>query len=368
MTENSISVLLIEDNPADSRLIRELLEDEPSVRFELKHATNLETGLERLALGDIDAVLLDLSLPDSQGIETFNHVHAYAPQVPIVVLTGLKDDVLAAETLRAGGQDFLNKGAMNLCMLNQTLRHAMDRKHSERLKGTNQAVEAINRTHDQLLSVISYKLKDPMTSLLSTVSALTSDLTKSADLLPTLAMVRFHVEMQSRVIDDTLEYARVGTRGAELQLTDFEVAFKDALVNLKSSIAETRAVITHDPLPSLCADGKQIAHLFQHLIGNAIMFRGESPPRIHVACERKGEEWVFCVRDNGIGFDPIYAERVFTIFQRLHDYDKYPGTGAGLAICRKIVERHAGQIWATSEPERGSVFFFTIPAKEDREP
>ena len=171
------------------------------------------------------------------------------------------------------------------------------------------------------------------------------------------------MELHGRLIDDVLAYARVGTRGAAFQPTDCEAVLERALANLEPSIDETGAVVTHDPLPSLWADGTQMGQLFQNLIGNAIKYRGDAPPRIHIAAERQGEEWVFSVRDNGIGFDPEHAERIFTIFQRLHDTDEYPGTGIGLAICKKIVERHAGRIWAESEPGRGSRFSFTIPAR-----
>jgi two-component system, chemotaxis family, sensor kinase Cph1 len=132
---------------------------------------------------------------------------------------------------------------------------------------------------------------------------------------------------------------------------------------LKPSIDGTAAVVTRDALPCIWADGAQLVQLFQNLIGNAIKYRGQAPPRIHLAAEFHGEEWVFSIHDNGIGFDPKHAERIFNVFQRLHDRDQYPGTGIGLAICRKIVERHAGRIWAESEPGRGSRFSFTIPAR-----
>jgi PAS domain S-box-containing protein len=175
------------------------------------------------------------------------------------------------------------------------------------------------------------------------------------------------VRMQA-LINDLLAYSRVGTRGATFQPTDCEAVVERALINLKPAIDETAAVVTHDPLPSLWADAAQLVPLFQNLIGNAIKYRGEGPPRIHIAAERQGEGWVFSIRDHGIGFDPKYAERIFIIFQRLHTPDQYPGTGIGLAICKKIIDRHAGRIWAESEPGRGSRFCFTIPAKADGEP
>ncbi len=128
------------------------------------------------------------------------------------------------------------------------------------------------------------------------------------------------------------------------------------------SIEESGAVITHDPLPQVKADRNLFIQLFQNLIGNAIKYRSESKPEIHISAKREKEMWLFSVRDNGIGIEKQYLERIFIIFQRLHGRNKYPGTGIGLAICKKVVERHGGKIWAESEVGKGTTFYFTIPA------
>jgi len=167
---------------------------------------------------------------------------------------------------------------------------------------------------------------------------------------------------------DLLAYSRVGTRGQPLQPVDCEYVLEQALANLQVAIEESGAKVTHDPLPTVQADPSQLGQVFQNLIGNALKFRREEAPQVHIGAERNGTHWRFFVRDNGIGIEPQYAERIFVIFQRLHSRQKYEGTGIGLAICKRIVERHGGRIWVESEPGKGSTFFFTLPDAESPSP
>jgi PAS domain S-box-containing protein len=165
-----------------------------------------------------------------------------------------------------------------------------------------------------------------------------------------------------RLIEDLLAFSRVGTRGGAMVPTEVNAVVDGALQNLQLRIDETGATVTRDPLPTVAADAGQLEHLFQNLIGNALKFRGTQPPVIHLGARSRDGVWTFSVRDNGIGIDPQYFDRIFVIFQRLHDRKEYPGTGIGLAICKKIVERHGGRIWVESQPGAGTTFQFTIPA------
>jgi chemotaxis family two-component system sensor kinase Cph1 len=170
------------------------------------------------------------------------------------------------------------------------------------------------------------------------------------------------------LIDDVLAYSKVDTQAIAFQLTEVQVPLERALSNLRQRISEAGATITYDPLPPVMADSTQLMQLFQNLIGNAIKFRSDKPPQIHVGAERLEDEWLFFVRDNGIGIDPRFSDRIFIIFQRLHTRDEYPGTGMGLAICKKIIECHRGRIWVESQLGQGATFYFTIPvgARERR--
>src|SRR5437867_10125931 len=165
------------------------------------------------------------------------------------------------------------------------------------------------------------------------------------------------------LINALLNYSRVGTRGREFVPTDLSEAVREVLDTLRITIEKEGAEVDVETLPIVQADPTQMRQIFQNLIGNALKFRGAEPPRIQVSARREGKHWVLSVSDNGIGIDREYVERIFVIFQRLHGRDRYPGTGIGLAICRKIVERHGGRIWVESEPGRGSRFFFTMPAE-----
>ena len=170
-----------------------------------------------------------------------------------------------------------------------------------------------------------------------------------------------------QLIEDLLAYSRVGTRGRELAPTDSGEALARALANLHVTQETSGAAVTHDPMPQVTADASQLTQLFQNLVGNAMKFHGGAAPRIHVGAQTREHVWVFTVQDNGIGLDTQYADRIFMMFQRLHSKTEYPGTGIGLAICKKIVERHGGRIWVESAPGRGSTFGFTIARNDNNE-
>jgi light-regulated signal transduction histidine kinase (bacteriophytochrome) len=164
------------------------------------------------------------------------------------------------------------------------------------------------------------------------------------------------------LINDLLAYAEVGKTDLPLIPADLEEVLQGALNDIPLLAQETGAEISHDPLPTLKVNSYKLGRLFRNLISNAVKFSGSRPPRIHISARQEGQEWIISVQDSGIGFDPRYAESIFKVFKRLHSKEKFSGTGIGLSICKKIIERHGGRIWAESEPGKGAAFYFTIPA------
>lgn len=230
-------------------------------------------------------------------------------------------------------------------------------------------LERSNKELEQFAYVASHDLQEP----LRLVSAYTQLLLQryrdklDADADPIVNFITEGVNRMQQLIQDLLAYSRVSSRNKPLTLTKSETALENALRNLGVALRESQAEVTHDELPTLFCEASQLTQLFQNLIGNGIKFHGDQPPRIHVSAEKidDGAAWRFAVRDNGIGIDPEYFERIFIIFQRLHTRSKYPGTGIGLAICKRIVEQHRGKIWVESCKGNGATFFFTIPTNPD---
>lgn len=237
------------------------------------------------------------------------------------------------------------------------------KKAEEALKEKTEELSRSNRELEAFAYVASHDLQEPLRMVTNFVQLLAKryqgKLDSDAD-----DFINFAVDGAMRMwnlINDLLAYSRVGTRGHPFEPVNCETILQEALDNLKVAMEESGAVVTHDSLPTVTADSSQLGQLFQNLIGNAIKFRGNERPRIHVSANRNDNGWIFSVRDNGIGIAPEYTERIFIIFQRLHGRQQYPGTGIGLAICKKIVERHGGRIWVESTPEKGATFYFTLP-------
>jgi PAS domain S-box-containing protein len=223
-----------------------------------------------------------------------------------------------------------------------------------------------NRDLEQFAYVASHDLQEPLRMVASYTQLLArrygGKLDSDAD-----EFIAFAVDGATRMhqlIEDLLSYSRLTTMGKALTLTQSENAFKAALRNLQQSIKDSQAVVQAGPLPEIVGDAGQLTLLFQNLIGNAIKYRCARSPEIHVDARLQGREWLFSVSDNGIGIEPQYFERIFQMFQRLHSRKEYPGTGIGLACCKKIVERHSGKIWVESRPGQGSTFLFTMPQVE----
>ncbi len=220
-----------------------------------------------------------------------------------------------------------------------------------------------NAELQQFAYVASHDLQEPLRMITSYLDLLErrykGQLDAKAD-----RFIAFAVDGATRMqtlIDALLSYSRVGTQGEDFKLTDCTKIVQSVLTNLQVAIAQSHAVITHDPLPFVQADAAQLIQLFQNLLGNAIKFRRAEPPQIHIGVECPAGQWLFSVQDNGIGMESQYLDQVFVIFQRLHSRTEYPGTGIGLAVCKKIVERHGGTLWVESQPGQGSTFYFTLP-------
>jgi len=516
-----MKILVIEDNPADMELIRELLlSNYLGSSFELIHERTISAGETRLLEEELDCILLDLGLPDSQGIDTVRRVRGSHAKIPIVVLTGLDDAEMGVQALQEGAQDYLVKNQMDGSSLIRSIQYAHERNRIEKelihekeeLKASEErlhqklievqvaeqelrdseekfrtivetanegiwVVDADRRTtyvNNRMAEMLGYS-PEAMTSLsgldfvdeegrilsdqnmekrklgksesyeiklvrkdgsqlwarvnaqplfgkdgtfLGTLSMLSDvtgnkqaeeqlrenalNLKRSNEDLERFAYIASHdlqeplrnvisfsqllarrykgkldhdadefidyiVEGGKRMqglIQDLLEYSRVNTRGEAFEPVDSEQVVDKVLHNLYFQIQENNAVIHTESLPVVNADPAQLSMVFQNLISNAIKFRGDEPPYIHISAEKTDHTWKYAVQDNGIGIDSAFNERIFEIFQRLHTRDKYPGTGVGLASVKKIIERHGGKFWGDSEVGKGSTFYFTLPQIE----
>lgn len=260
--------------------------------------------------------------------------------------------------------DLVNRAYFDFDADRNMLERSLDLS-SQELSQLNASLARSNLELEQFAYVASHDLQEPLRMVASYLKLLEQRYKDQLD-KDAREFIEFAVDGAIRMrvlIDDLLTYSRVMMKAKSRELVDIKIVFDKVLKNLKVAIEEKNATITRTDLPVISADPVAMIQLFQNLIGNAIKFYAKEPPVVHVSCELKGPEWLFSVRDNGIGIDASNFGQIFVIFQRFHTKQEYPGTGIGLVVCKKIVEQHGGRIWPESKIGNGTTFFFTIPAK-----
>jgi signal transduction histidine kinase len=368
MSEMPIKVLLIEDNPADARLLHEMFGESVKNDAVVTHVESMNEAERYVAIHPTDLIVLDLGLPDAQGLEAVRRTRAAAPHIPLVVLTCSDDQSLAVQVIQEGAHDFLVKGQIDPRAILRSMHLAVEREsHQRALTLQKRELERSNADLEQFAYAASHDLQEPLRMVISYTQLLSKrykgKLDSDAD-----EFIEFAVDganRMQRLIRDLLAYSHVGTKGVVLSVVSSENALLEALKNLNEVIEQSGAKVTHDRIPMILADETQLIQLFQNLVGNAIKYQNGEIPLVHISARHLGEtEWMFSVKDNGLGIDPQYFERIFGMFQRLHGRNEYAGTGIGLAICKKIVERHGGTISVDSHPGQGSTFNFTLTGSD----
>lgn len=235
----------------------------------------------------------------------------------------------------------------------------------EERRRAEEALRLVNEELERFVYVAAHDLQEPVRTVINFTDLLDRRLrgTLDGETRAFLDFVMGSAQRMRRVLADLLAFAQIERKPGRPERVDCNSVLLDALENLRFRLDEAGAVVTREPLPAVVADGTQLQLLFQNLIGNAVKFRGSEAPRIHVSARAEDGGWIFAVRDNGIGIDPAHFGVIFEMFQRLHGADRYPGTGIGLTICRKIIERHEGRIWVESAEGKGATFYFTIPGR-----
>jgi len=373
--EQELRVLVLAPGGRDARVICEVLQ---RVGMRAEYCATVEDLGQELQAGAGASVVTTeaLSVAGIHSLEQIVDLQPAWSALPFLLLTGG-----GASTQQSLHQFALLARLRNLTLLERPLRkvtlvsavqaalrlrrrqyeirdYLTERQHRE--VQLHQANEDLR----QFAYVTSHDLQEPLRAVTTYVELLAQRLHGQLT-AETQAFMGYAVEGAQRMralIVDLLAYSRVERQDVEGTATDGEAVLEQAVRDLRLTIAESGAVVTHDPLPTVVTVPGQLKQVLENLLSNALKFRGPAPPRIHLAAQRHGPEWVFSVRDNGIGLDPQYAHRIFQMFQRLHTRREYPGTGIGLAICKRIVERHGGRIWVESAPGQGATFYFTLPA------
>jgi signal transduction histidine kinase len=360
-----IRTLLIEDNPGDARLIREMLREAGAghAAVDLHHADRLAIGLQRLSDSEVDVVLLDLSLPDSHGFDTFARVHAAAPSSPIVVLSGSADEDLAVRAVQEGAQDYLVKGRVDGGTILRSMRYAIERQRLE------VARRDLERQRDEFFSSVSHDLRTPVAAIKAAISVVLANEppNMATGLHRLLGNIDLAADELASLIEDLLEIARLQAGRVELWRT--EVDLRSVITRAARAVEpllETRGQQLDISMPDspveASVDAERLGRVLRNLLGNAQKY-GREGGVVGVALDRRDDEVCFSVTDDGPGIPAEEHERIFERFYRVSNSPSAgpAGSGLGLAIARGLIDLHGGRLWVESTPGHGSTFLIRLP-------
>jgi len=360
MSDKPIKILLVEDNLEYAHLIRAMVSGVGGTGFELTHVERLSDALEHLSKGGWGVALLDLLLPDSRGLDTVVKVQAQAPNVPIVVLTGLDDEALAIKAMQEGAQDYLVKGQVDGNLLRRSIRYAIERKRAEEER------RELDRMKSEFIANISHELRTPLHSIRGFTRLLLQDkVTEPEVQREFLTIVDDQSENLEKLIDNLLDASRI--ESGRFKVQKHRLLIKDLISEVVGSfytIASEKGITINaditEALPEVEADGERLKQVLNNLLSNAVKFSNGSSS-VTVTGEAKDDELIVRVIDQGIGIPEEVRQHLFERFYRAKDTARVGGTGLGLYISKQIIEAHGGRIWVESKVGEGSTFSFTLP-------
>ncbi len=368
--ENKGDILIVDDTPENLKLLAKTLSAQG---YEVRAVTNGSMALSAIQTDPPDLVLLDIRMPEMNGYEVCQQLKSDVKtyDIPVIFLSALDATLDKVTAFEVGGVDYITKPFQTEEVIARVENQLTITRLRNKLVAQNEALLHSNQQLEQFAYVVSHDLQQPLQGILGFARLLGFKFEKNLgdEGLEFVERITTASTQMKELIDDLLTYSRVGVQAKAQEPTDCGTLVSQVLDNMQMAIEQQQATITYDSLPTVMGDSVQLAALFQNLISNAIKFqRPGEPSQVRISAELCQNEWRFAIQDNGIGMEPTHFEQIFQAFQRIHSSKDYPGTGIGLATCKKVVERHGGRIWVESQPGSGSTFYVALPAETEGKP
>ena len=361
MSENVPTILLVDDDEIDRKAIRRAIK-KANIHHNIVETSNVDEAIDICRSQEIHFILFDYKMPKQDGLDGVAKLRKIYPYKPIIMITGQGDEFIAVKALELGAQEYIPKDHINEDSIQRLLKNAAEKIELKR------KIDEQHRNLENFSRILAHDLKMPTHIICSFLKLILKAIKdkKYEDIPEYYDHIQRSANYMNDLIDTLREYTKLDGK-VEFEIVPIKTIIHEALHNLSSIVKERRVQIIYDDkiLPRVYGNKTLLTQLFQNLLSNAIKYCKEDVPMVHVDVKKEDNHWLFFVKDNGIGISKIYLKSIFDPFKRLHSRDDYPGTGLGLATCKKILERHKGKIWCQSKEGQSTTFFFTIPFKED---